>query len=107
MWGLAADLFRLSRKIHVLKQETLATDALIKSSSQLRAPLVEKLKGMIQSGDQLAKEADSSDQAVLAQEKQKLDKLTLVFRQTAGRNSSFEQASGSTRSLQENTHELA
>jgi small-conductance mechanosensitive channel len=82
VWGLAADLFKLSRKHHVLKQEIAATDALIASSSQLRAPLVEKLKAMIQSGDQLAKEADSSDQAVLAQEKQKLDKLTLDFRQT-------------------------
>ena len=83
VWGLATDLFRLSRKHHVLKQEIAATDALIASSSQLRAPLVEKLKAMIQSGDQLAKEADSSDQAVLAQEKQKLDALTLEFRQTA------------------------
>jgi hypothetical protein len=82
VWGLAADLFKLSRKHHVLKQEIAATDALIASASQLRAPLVEKLKAMIQSGDQLAKEADSSDQAVLAQEKQKLDKLTLDFRQT-------------------------
>jgi hypothetical protein len=82
VWGLAADLFKLSRKHHVLKQEIAATDALIASSTQLRAPLVEKMKAMIQSGDQLAKEADSSDQAVLAQEKQKLDKLTLDFRQT-------------------------
>jgi len=82
VWGLAADLFKLSRKHHVLKQEIAATDALIASSNQLRAPLVAKLKAMIQSGDQLAKEADSSDQAVLAQEKQKLDKLTLDFRQT-------------------------
>lgn len=82
VWGLAADLFKLSRKHHVLKQEIAATDALIASASQLRAPLVEKLKAMIQSGDQLAKEADSSDQALLAQEKQKLDKLTLDFRQT-------------------------
>jgi small-conductance mechanosensitive channel len=82
VWGLAADLFKLSRKHHVLKQEIAATDALIASSAQLRAPLVEKLKAMIQSGDQLAKEAESSDQAVLAQEKQQLDKLTLDFRQT-------------------------
>jgi len=82
VWGLAADLFKLSRKHHVLKQEVAATDALIASASQLRAPLVEKMKAMIQSGDQLAKEADSSDQAVLAQEKQKLDQLTLDFRQT-------------------------
>ncbi len=82
VWGLAADLFKLSRKHHVLTQEIAATDALIADSSKLRAPLVEKLKAMIQSGDQLAKEADSSDQAVLAQEKQKLDKLTVDFRQT-------------------------
>jgi small-conductance mechanosensitive channel len=83
VWGLSADLFNLSHKRRVLRQEALATDALIETSKQLRAPLVAKLKTMIQSGDELAKEADSSDQAVLAQEKQKLDKLTLDFRQTA------------------------
>lgn len=84
VWGLTADLFRLSHKDHVLKQEIAATDALTQASKQLRQPLVAKLKAMIQNGDLLAKQADSSDQAVLAQEKQQLDKLTSNFRSTSG-----------------------
>ncbi len=84
IWGLASDLFRLSHKDNVLKQEIAATDALIQSSKQLRDPLIAKLKAMIQSGDQLAKEADTSTQAGLAQEKQQLDKLAADFRSTSG-----------------------
>ncbi len=83
IWGLSADLFRLSRKEHVLKQDIAATDALIQSSKGLRAPLVTKLKGMINAGDQLAKEADTSSQAGLDQERQQLDKLTADFRSVA------------------------
>ncbi len=84
LWGVVADLFALSRKHRVLKQEAAATDALAQSSKQLRTPLIAKLRTMIQSGDQLAKEADSADPAVLAQEKKQLDQLTLEFKQTAG-----------------------
>ena len=83
IWGLSADLFRLDHKQRVLKQDIAATDALIQSSKQLRAPLVTKLKAMIEAGDQLAKEADTSTQAGLDQERQKLDKLTADFRSAA------------------------
>ncbi|HEV7217486.1 MAG TPA: hypothetical protein VGN39_01335, partial [Terriglobales bacterium] len=60
IWGLSADLFRLSHKERALKQDIAATEALIQSSKELRAPLVTKLKAMIDAGDQLAKEADTS-----------------------------------------------
>lgn len=83
IWGLSADLFRLDRKERVLKQDIAATDALVQSSKQLRAPLVTKLKVMIEAGDRLAKEADTSTQAGLDQEKQQLDKLTADFRSAA------------------------
>ncbi len=83
IWGLSADLFRLDHKQRVLKQDLAATDALIQSSKELRAPLVTKLKGMIAAGDQLAKEADTSTQAGLDQERQQLDKLTADFRSAA------------------------
>ncbi|MGH9529657.1 MAG: mechanosensitive ion channel family protein [Terriglobales bacterium] len=83
IWGLAADLFDVSRKEHVLSQDIAATDGLIHSSSQLREPLIAKLKAMIQSGDQLATAADTSTAAGLAQEKQQLDKLAADFRSTA------------------------
>jgi hypothetical protein len=84
IWGLAADLFNLSHKKHVLVQDIAATDALIQSSKQLRDPLVTKLKTMIQNGDQLATAADTSTQAGLADEKQQLDKLAADFRSTSG-----------------------
>jgi small-conductance mechanosensitive channel len=84
IWGLIADLFRLSRKDHVLKQDVAATDALIQAGKQLRTPLVAKLKTMIQTGDQLSKQADSGDQKALTQDTQELDKLAVDFRATSG-----------------------
>jgi hypothetical protein len=84
IWGLAADLFNLSHKDRVLKQDIAATDAVIENSKQLREPLVAKLKAMIQTGDRLATAADTSTQAGLAQEKEQLDKLAADFRSTSG-----------------------
>jgi small-conductance mechanosensitive channel len=81
VWGYMADLFRVSRKENTLKQEIASTNALAQDASQLRNPLMASLKTMIQSGDQLAHQADTSDAAALGQEKQKLDQLTAEFRQ--------------------------
>jgi len=84
MWALMADLFRLSSKRNVLSNELRVTQALEDSSKQLRAPLAAHLKQLIRSGDQLAKEADTSDQNALAQQKQQLDALTVEFKQLSG-----------------------
>jgi len=81
LWALIGDLFRLSGKRTALSNELRVTEALKDSSKQLRAPLVAHLKQLIQSGDQLAKQADTSDQEALAQEKQQLDALTVEFKQ--------------------------
>jgi small-conductance mechanosensitive channel len=81
IWGYTADLFRISHKESTLKQEIASTDALVQETSQLRNPLVATLKAMIQNGDQLDHQADASDPAALAQEKQKLDQLTASYRQ--------------------------
>jgi len=70
MWALIADLFRLSSKRTVLSNDLRVTQTLENSSKQLRAPLVAHLKQLIQNGDQLAKQADTSDQNALAQVKQ-------------------------------------
>jgi small-conductance mechanosensitive channel len=83
MWALMADLFRLSSKRTVLSNDLRVTQALENSSKQLRAPLVAHLKQLIQNGDQLAEQADTSDQNALAQEKQQLDTLTAEFKQTS------------------------
>ena len=81
IWGYTADLFRLSRKKGTLKQEIASTDALVQEAIQLRNPLLASLKTMVQNGDQLEHQADTSDAAALAQEKQKLDQLTAEYRQ--------------------------
>ena len=81
IWGYIADLFHLSRKESTLKREIASTDALEQEASQLRNPLLATLKTMIQNGDQLEHQADTSDAAALAQEKQKLDQLTAEYRQ--------------------------
>jgi small-conductance mechanosensitive channel len=81
IWGYMADLFRLSHKENALKQEITSTDALEQEARQLSNPLLATLKTMIQNGDQLEHQADTSDPATLAQEKQKLDQLTAEYRQ--------------------------
>ncbi|MGA8493219.1 MAG: mechanosensitive ion channel family protein [Terriglobales bacterium] len=81
VWGYAADLFHLSHKENMLKEEIISTDALTQTASQLRNPLLATLKTMIQSGDQLEHQADTSDATGLTQEKQKLDQLTAQYRQ--------------------------
>ena len=83
IWGLSADLFRLSSKRRALVEEMRSTDALQQNAKQLRAPLVRNLKQMIQTGDQLAREADTGDQATLAQEKEQLETLTDQFKQVS------------------------
>jgi small-conductance mechanosensitive channel len=84
MWGLTAELFRLSSKRTTLSNELRATEALEHTTKDVRAPLITHLKQLIQTGNQLAKQADTSDQAALAQEKQQLDALTVEFKQVSG-----------------------
>jgi small-conductance mechanosensitive channel len=84
MWALAADVFHLSSKRNSLSNELRSTDALQHDAAQLRAPFVTRLKQLIQSGNQLAQQADTSNQSGLLQEKQQLDALTAEFRQISG-----------------------
>lgn len=84
IWALAADIFRLSSKRSVLSNGLRATQELEQASMQVRAPLVAHLKQLIQSGDELAKQADTADQSALVKEKQQLDALTAQFKQVSG-----------------------
>ena len=84
IWGLTTELFRLSSKRSVLTNGLRATDALEHTSMQVRQPLRAHLKQLIQSGNQLAQQADTSDQSALAQEKQQLDSLTIEFKEASG-----------------------
>lgn len=83
IWGLAADLFQLSHKKHMLDQRLQSTDQLIQAAKQLRAPLVANLRGLIQSGDQLASQTPSRDSTALAQQKKQLDAVTAQFKQAS------------------------
>lgn len=84
IWGLTTELFRLSSKRSVLTNELRSTEALQRTSGQIREPLRNHVKELIQSGNQLAQQADVSDQTALAQEKQQLDSLTTEFKQVSG-----------------------
>jgi small-conductance mechanosensitive channel len=84
IWGLTADVFKLSGKRNTLAGELRATEQLQQSAAHLRGPLVSRLKQLLQQGDSLAKQADTSDQSALIQEKQQLDELTTQFRQVSG-----------------------
>ncbi len=81
IWGLAADVFDLSRKSHTLADISKLTDSLAQESKTLRTPLVTKLREMSRRGDRLAKQADSADQVELQAEKKDLDALTKQFKQ--------------------------
>ena len=84
IWSLSTDLFRLSSKRSFLSRELQGTADLQKALAELRAPILARLKQLLQSGDQLAKQADTSDTAALLQEKQELDALTTDFKQVSG-----------------------
>lgn len=83
IWGLAADLLQLSRKLNTLDQQLQSTDQLTQAAKQLRGPVVANLRSLIQSGDQLTNQPPSGDPAVLAQQKKQLDALTAQFKQTS------------------------
>lgn len=89
IWGLAADLFKLSGKRSTLASELRATEQLQQGAAHVRGPLVSRLKQLLQQGDSLAKQADTSDQSALIQEKHQLDELTTQFRQISGDLSSL------------------
>jgi small-conductance mechanosensitive channel len=83
IWGLAADLLRLSRKTLTLDQQIQTTDQLLQAAKPLRQPLLENLKSLIRSGDQLADQPPSQDPTVLVEQKKQLDALTARFKQSS------------------------
>src|SRR5262249_3958219 len=81
--NLVADLFALARKRRTLDLTVSLTDALQRSSEKLQAPFVSNLTAIVERGDQLAKEADSSDPTQLGQQKRELDTLAAKFKQVS------------------------
>lgn len=83
IWGLTADLIRLSEKRHTLQQEISSTEELKQRAVEFRKPILDNLRALIKQGDVLFAAADTSGVAQLGQEKQQLDSLTAEFKQTS------------------------
>jgi small-conductance mechanosensitive channel len=81
IFALISDLNSLRGKVDALDQNLKQTDTLADSAKSLRAPLAAKLKELTQRGDQLAAQEESSDPAVLGQQKKDLDALTAEYKQ--------------------------
>jgi small-conductance mechanosensitive channel len=81
IWEASANVLALWSRLHDIDAAMQQTSALAKSAADIRSPLVNRLRGLTNQGDELAKEADSANPATLAQEKQQLDALTGQFKQ--------------------------
>jgi len=81
IWGLTADLFSLSGKIHTINDRMKSTDALARACKQLLDPLVTRLTDLTKQSDTIAQQADTADPNTLAQQKKELDSLTAQFKQ--------------------------
>jgi small-conductance mechanosensitive channel len=83
IWGLSADLIRLSSKRHALDAELSATNQLSQDIKGFRNPILDNMRDLIRQGDQLFAAADTATPDQLAQERQQLDGLTAQFKQTS------------------------
>jgi small-conductance mechanosensitive channel len=83
IWGLTADVFALSGKIHTIDSIIEQTAALSKASRDIRRPFITELNDLSSRGDQLATQADTADPALLAQEKLQRDALATQFKQVS------------------------
>jgi small-conductance mechanosensitive channel len=83
IWGMAADLIRLSGKRHSLEGEISLTNDLSQDIKGFSKPVLDGMRDLIRQGDQLFAAADTASPAQLAQERQQLDALTAQFKQTS------------------------
>lgn len=79
--ALISDLFSLQRKVSALDDSLSATNSLAESAKAFRTPMAAKMRELAQRGDQLAAQPDSTDPAVLAQQRNELDALTAQYKQ--------------------------
>lgn len=81
LWGLTADLFSLSGKLHTIDGRIKATQDLTDENKQFLNPLVSRLKDLTKQSDVIAQQADKADAQTLDQQKKELDSLTAQFKQ--------------------------
>ena len=79
--GLSSDLIAMHRKIRSLDEATRSTDALAKTSRAMMAPMIASIKDLAKRGNDISSAPDSTDPAVLAQQKKELDAMTAQYKQ--------------------------
>ena len=65
VWGLALDVIDFSKRMRTIRDAIQLTDSLNQDLKGLRTPLVNTLRELSKRGDELAGQADTSDQIVL------------------------------------------
>src|SRR5262249_40049066 len=81
--ALISQLFALHQRVRVLDDSLTLTDGLVQSATSLRAPIVAQVRDLVEKGNQISAEPDSTDTTVLAQERQNLDALTAQYKQAS------------------------
>jgi small-conductance mechanosensitive channel len=79
--GLSSDLIALHRKKRALDDAARSTDALAKSSRAMMTPMIASIKDLAKRGNDISSAPDSTDPAVLAQQKKELDAMTAQYKQ--------------------------
>lgn len=79
--GLISDLMALSRKSKDLEYTVQLTNRLASTGKDLRTPFVTALKQAVQQGEQISNQLDSTDAAVLKQQRAQLDTLVTDYKQ--------------------------
>jgi small-conductance mechanosensitive channel len=83
MWDLAENVFKLSEKAHTIKTVDLQTAALQATFTQIRTPLIDRLKILSARGDALAAQADAPNGTAQSDVRGQLDSLAAQFKATS------------------------
>jgi small-conductance mechanosensitive channel len=83
LWGLGAQVFGISRKLSTINGAITQTQAMAKASTDVRTPLINRLRELSREGDQLASQPPANDASTVAQQRQEVDGLTAQFKQLA------------------------
>jgi hypothetical protein len=81
--AIITDLFSLTRNIHSIDESIRITDSLMQTAQNLRAPLVKDVSSLVQRGNVVAQQADTSAAAALQQQKRELDAMTAQFKEVS------------------------
>ena len=81
IWDLVADIRARSAKLQTVNSMIEETTAVQRTASDLRGPLVGRMKALSTQSNQLAAQADTANRSLLLQERQQLDALASQFKQ--------------------------